>query len=184
MTIVEALKKIVTALGGTPENENTVVQVLEDIAANVSGGGSGGIPAPADPSNGDVLTYNSTSEEWEAKAPSGGTGKFVVTFEYTADYESVTSDKTYAEILAAFNAGKEIMGVIDDTTSIIYLPLSSAVPDNANGNFYFAGAATATTDDPSTPQGITLKQEVVIVGVTDSVESIDYVYTDVTIPLT
>ena len=33
---------------------------------------SGGIPAPASPNNGDVLTYNSTSGEWEADAPSSG----------------------------------------------------------------------------------------------------------------
>ena len=55
------------------------------------------IEAPASPSNGDVLTYNSTSGDWEAQAPGGGTADI-----FWATYNTTTS----AEIEAAYQAGK------------------------------------------------------------------------------
>jgi len=59
--------------------------------------GDGGIPAPDSPSNGDVLTYNSTSDEWEAKAPSGGSSLPAYT---SADIGKIlTVDASYGDAI-------------------------------------------------------------------------------------
>lgn len=65
-------------------------------------GGGGGIPAPASPSDGDVLTYNSTTEKWEAKAPSGGGGSLYI---INDDVTTHLLDKTFIEIYTAYTAG-------------------------------------------------------------------------------
>ena len=44
-------------------------EYIREVAKEEAAAGGSGIPAPANPSNGDVLTYNSTSEKWEAASP-------------------------------------------------------------------------------------------------------------------
>ena len=66
-------------------------------------GGGGGIPAPDDPSDGDVLTYDSTAEEWVAAAPGGGGGVLVCSSSIIPDDpdENMILNKTWEEISSA-----------------------------------------------------------------------------------
>ena len=67
---------------------------------------SRGIPAPASPSDGDVLTYDSDTSEWVAEAPSGGGGVFAIEDLYDDNTNISTLSKTWAEIKTAFEAHK------------------------------------------------------------------------------
>ena len=73
-----------------------------------SGGGSG-IPAPEDPSDGDVLTYDSTTSSWVAEAPSGGGGVTIieptVTYHLSDDYAEIDCGVTVAQLLTALDSG-------------------------------------------------------------------------------
>lgn len=62
-------------------------------------GGGGGIPAPASPSNGDVLTYSSTDSAWIAAPPSGGGSVLLIT------NNNGTLNKTGQQIADAFLSG-------------------------------------------------------------------------------
>ena len=63
----------------------------------------GGIPAPENPSNGDVLTYDSTDSAWVAAAPGGGGGSLCVICN-----EDGELNKNYAEIKAVVLAGQVV----------------------------------------------------------------------------
>lgn len=69
-------------------------------------GGGGGIPAPENPSDGDVLTYSSSDDAWVAAAPSAG-GIFVINASLIPDdpNENIIMDKTWKEIADAMSAG-------------------------------------------------------------------------------
>ena len=73
------------------------------VAAEAASSGGGGIPAPENPSDGDVLTYSSSDDEWIAAAPSGG----VVCIPLTIDELNnvMVLGATYAEIEALMTAG-------------------------------------------------------------------------------
>lgn len=159
-------------------NREWVRAVAEEAAEG--GGGGGGIPAPENPSDGDVLTYSSTDSAWVAAAPSGAE-KFVITYEF-GEGDAVVADKTYAEILAAYTAGKEISAVFFDT-SYEYLYLAVVAVGETDGGFTFRGLPLMALDDPDTPTELVIRQESITHGITDSVESITESYTDVTIPL-
>ena len=68
------------------------------------------IDNPDTKSDGQALIYNGTTGKWEAKTPEAGAEFFDVTL--TTDghsdgyYQDVPADKTFAEILAAYQAGK------------------------------------------------------------------------------
>lgn len=47
-------------------------EYIRAVAKEEAAAGERGIPAPENPSNGDVLTYDSTEGEWVAAAPSAG----------------------------------------------------------------------------------------------------------------
>ena len=85
---------------------------LADIAeASQGGGGGSGLPAVTSDDNGDVLTVVEGS--WAKAQPSGG-GAFVVNFSLTD--ETYSADKTFAEIIAAFDSGLPVEGhvIFDD----------------------------------------------------------------------
>lgn len=68
------------------------------------------IDDPTTKSDGQALVYNGTAKKWEAKTlEAGGASVFLVTLtssEYATGYHSdVTADKTFAEILAAYQSG-------------------------------------------------------------------------------
>ena len=84
-----------------------------------------GIPAPASPSDGDVLTYDGTTSAWVAAAPSGGGENFVVTYEF-GEGDAIVADKTYAQIFAAYTDGKIISARLVDI-DVTFLILSSFI---------------------------------------------------------
>lgn len=90
-------------------------------------GGGGGIPAPENPSDGDVLTYNSADDEWVAAAPTGG-GLFI-----TKSWDEITETETLSvtgqEIVAAMQAGTVILIStnivdVDPPTEYYFYPLN------------------------------------------------------------
>ena len=96
-------------------------------------GGGGGIPAPENPSDGDVLTYDSTAEEWVAAAPGGGSGGDVFLINITRTETALVTDKTAGEIKAALEAGKILFTVLDTSEgadiNIIYSLVSTYLVD-------------------------------------------------------
>lgn len=92
--------KINVLRGFSNENEGT---------GGGGGGGDGGSSDPALPSGGtvgQVLTKTATGSEW-ADAPEAEDELFIVTATYDVQTSKITAlDKTAAEVLAAYNAGK------------------------------------------------------------------------------
>ena len=74
-----------------------------------------GIPAPANPSDGDVLTYDSDTSAWVAAAPSGGGGgTYVINLNKTTH----VLDKTFLEIYMAYISGYVcIVKKVDEATA-------------------------------------------------------------------
>ena len=90
-------------------NREWVRAVAEEAA-----GSGGGIPAPENPSDGDVLTYDSTDDEWVAAAPGGGESDILVvtiTEEESGDDYIYTFSPSIDDIVAAKDAGKLVMGM-------------------------------------------------------------------------
>lgn len=112
----------------------------------------------------------------------GGEEKLVITYEY-GEGDAVVADKTYAEILAAYTDGKEISAVLFESPGYDYLYLAEVYGDESNGAFKFRDLPRMATDDHDTPTELTINQEEINHGVTDSVESITENYVNVTIPL-
>ena len=90
----------------------------------------------------DVLPISTANGVKKIKASAlgggGGAEDFVVTFtiDDTGGSETVTSDKTVAEIITAYNAGKNIKGnyELDDFT---FLPALTGIMDTAEAKFVF-----------------------------------------------
>ena len=78
------------------------------VAAEAAEAGGGGIPAPENPSDGDVLTYSSSDDEWVAAAPSGGGGVLVVTSTYDQLTEQTILSATAQQIITAAQSGPVI----------------------------------------------------------------------------
>ena len=179
----EWVRAVAAEAGGLPsvsgDDNGKVLTVVsgEWEAATASGGG---IPAPASSSDGDVLTYSSADDEWVAAAPSG-VEKFVITYEF-GEGNALVANKTYAQILAAYTAGKEISAVLFDT-NYEYLYLSDVIPGETDGRFVFNGLPRMALNDPDTPTALDVTQESITHGITSSVESITEDYINVTIPL-
>ena len=109
------------------------------VAAEAAEAAGGGIPAPDDPSDGDVLTYDSTTSAWVAEAPSGGGGATILTpvvGEISEGFRSITFTQTVAEMKALIEAGPVYAkllnaGIVDYTdtgvhfvtTATMYVPL-------------------------------------------------------------
>ena len=103
----------------------------------------GGIPAPENPSDGDVLTYSSTDSAWVAAAPGGGGGDAVLFAQLIYDEHNIGSlNKTWAELKAAFDAHKiiyitsEYMGDATSSSGDIYIPSSIYEEHAENADMY------------------------------------------------
>ncbi len=88
------------------------------VADEAAGSVESGIPAPEDPNNGDVLTYDSTSESWVPAAPGGGGGGggggLVITDTYDETTEIATLSATVQQIVAAMQTGAVVYIVVND----------------------------------------------------------------------
>ena len=93
-------------LDGTPATDFSAMnrEWVRAVAKEEAAAGGDGIPAPENPSNGDVLTYDSTAEEWVAAAPGGGGGGslgILITLVPDDPNENLVMDKTWNEIKSA-----------------------------------------------------------------------------------
>lgn len=154
------------------------VRAVAAEAASSGGGGGSDLPEVTSDDNGDVLTV--VEGAWAKAAPSGAE-KFVITYEF-GEGNALVANKTYAQILAAYTAGKEISAVLFDT-NYEYLYLSDVIPGETDGRFVFNGLPRMALDDPDTPTALDVTQESITHGITSSVESITEDYINVTIPL-
>ena len=90
--------------GGVSFEQKDVYQEFSEDGGGGGGGGSTTLSGLTDvdisePTNGQTLVYNATSEKWENGAGGGGGGALVV--RGVAVGEDVTLDHTYAEIVSA-----------------------------------------------------------------------------------
>lgn len=78
---------------------------------NSGGGGGSSLPAVTSEDNGDVLTV--VNGAWNKATPSGGGVLIVQVTQTEADSTSATADKTYAEVMAAIQSGKQVYAVFN-----------------------------------------------------------------------
>ena len=194
MTIVEALKDIVTTLGGSySADDDTISELLDRInTAFENGGGGGGssLPAVTTDDNGDVLTV--VSGAWEkADAPTelpdvdaGDDGDFLgvedgvwkcvdrptdivfVPFTVTISEQvaTVTTTATFADVLSAVAAGKNVIAVVTVGSLKLVGGTTGVYPDtNPTALSFNATVDTGSPGGTSAPQ---------ILKITFSAESI------------
>lgn len=90
----------------TTSDNGDVLTVVSGKWAKAAAPASG-IPAPASPTDGDVLTYDGTTSAWVAEAPSGGGGVLVCMASLIPDDpdDNEILNKTWAEINTAVSSG-------------------------------------------------------------------------------
>ena len=140
----EWVRAVAAEAGGLPEvsgDDNGKVLTVVTGEWEAATPAASGIPAPENPSNGDVLTYDGTTSAWVAEAPSGGLpavsaltddGKVLTvndgewkartlpsSFEITWNTTTNKLNKTFDTILNHFRAGTPCF--IRKTASGIYL---------------------------------------------------------------
>lgn len=103
-----------------------VLTVGEAGGWELGAGGGGGLPAIESGDAGKVLTVNAgeTGAEWAT--PSGGGLPFRVTYTFDENESAYTSDKTLAQIFAAWNAGNFIYA---ELYGAILMPIKVNVDD-------------------------------------------------------
>ena len=167
----EWVRAVAKEAGGLPEvsgSDNGKVMTVVSGEWEAATPAASGIPAPADPSDGDVLTYDSTAEEWVAAAPGGGGGDgeiLVCSSSIIPDDpdENLILNKTWTEIASAIANNipvfaiavydsSPIEAVVELITNVYYnegtgYKVSCATSDTT----YFAAAAS---DYPKTNVGV------------------------------
>jgi len=119
MTISKALKKLYTAMCGGTAKKNTAGDLINEIADNYTGGGGGGgvtvDPELSDSSENPVQNkaINAAIAELQA-AIEAVNNDYKVTF--TIDGETLTADKSVADINAAAAADKNVYAVAEIIT--------------------------------------------------------------------
>lgn len=101
----------------------------------IGNGGGSDLPAVTSEDNGDVLTV--VNGAWDKAAPSGGGGALVVPTYTTEDNETYTCDMTFAEVMAAVEAGTCRHAIIDASVGYLSIvPLMGYAPgENGELNF-------------------------------------------------
>ena len=112
-----------TSLGkaDTALQEHQDISVLTNHVAN----NSIHVPVSGTSDAGKMLTVdNSGNPAWTEATPSGSSGadSFLVTFTLNEETGAYTVDKTFAEIITAYEAGKIVLGKLNDSMS--YSPVS------------------------------------------------------------
>lgn len=163
----EWVRAVASEAGGLPEvsgDDNGKVLTVVTGEWEAATPAASGIPAPADPSDGDVLTYDSDTSAWVAAAPSGGGGILVCSSTVIPEDpdENMILNKTWTEIASAAEnnipvfvftvyASNPADIVIDAVTAIYYnegtgYTVKCAVSETS----YFAATAS---DYPQTDVG-------------------------------
>lgn len=137
---VEALQGLYVALGGDITDVANVTTIPEMLTAisTVAPQGASELPKTTTDDNDMVLTV--VNGKWDKAAVSGGGASiFNITFSTNDDGETFTVDKTYSEILAAYNAGNIIRSTIPDTSIVTGKTVSNIVFESDNSfsfNFF------------------------------------------------
>lgn len=121
---VTRLQKFLAAIAGdatAPTPVTNQEKLLFNIAEEMKAASSSELPKITAANDGQVLTAN--SGVWVAANPSGGTERFVVTFSFDMGENGCTSDKTFAECVAAWNGGKVMFA--NDEQAGTYIPVST-----------------------------------------------------------
>lgn len=104
--------------------QTRVEQYLDDIARNVGGGGTTVVANPTLAGTEADLTGLQVGDT-KYKVGGGGGSVMKVTYTYDEDTDEFTSDKTFAEIIAVFNAGGYLYAVDADSPEVVF-PLDVA----------------------------------------------------------
>lgn len=142
-------KTLDTLMAGKVSNTRKVngKTLTTDITLTASDIGAVSAVTSATEGNIPTLTADGQLQDSGKKVDELG-GAFVVTLttSYTEDGDAQNSaDKTYAEIKAAYEAGKEIKLKIDDVTGSIYFGFDGI--DGDNGPMWFSGAVHSNMDN-------------------------------------
>ena len=132
MTIRKALRKLYTAMCGGTTTSDTAGDLINDIATDYTGGGGSDLPEPG--ASGNVLTSNGTA--WASAAPRNDADIYI---EATLDLSTMTYGEpsvSFADALAAVNAGKTVMLRLTISSAIFDAPLML----NGQNYLVFAGA--------------------------------------------
>ena len=164
MLTTDALKKLYVAMGGTAsdvENLTLTPELIAAIAEIYSGGGSS-LPAVTSDDNGKALLVQEGA--WDkGTLPSGlpevsasdnnkslrvASGEWAVdanqfAVHFTNGGGAWSADKTFAEVSAALNAGKDVVGIVEGLTfgSTTATAIGKLSVFKANGFATFAGSA-------------------------------------------
>lgn len=117
MLLVDALKEVYKALGGSADDVANMSQNADVIAAIATKAGSG-LPAVSATDNGDVLTV--VEGAWAKAEPSGG-GAVVIEGTVSAEvtgFSFTMIGKTIGDLSALISAGKDI--ILKDDAGILY----------------------------------------------------------------
>ena len=121
-TTIEAFRDFYESLGGTASDVENITTIPDMIDAlnDVTGLGNLSNVAIASPSNGQVLTYDGTSEKWKnADAAGGGSSGGAVYIAYAS-----TLDQSFNDIKDLVDAGNVVCVVKSDGTTDGYYYLS------------------------------------------------------------
>ena len=119
---------------------DSALQEHQDISAltNHVANNSIHVPVSGTSDAGKMLTVdNSGNPAWAEATPSGSSGadSFLVTFTQDEETGAYTADKTFAEIITAYEAGKIVLGKLNDFYS--FIGLLSTVADGNGVVFTF-----------------------------------------------
>lgn len=125
-TIVGELVDLYVKFGGDPSDltgKETISEMLDAITKVYQGGGGSDLPEVTSADDGKVLTVVEDAEsgtvKWDkADAPSD---IFIVNYSYDEMEIKWVCDKSYTEILAAYNSGKAVIAIAENHNEIWHL---------------------------------------------------------------
>lgn len=174
-TLQNALKRLFCSIGGNADNvrnKDDINAILDEMTAlnigkEISDAGTTVIANPTLAGTEADLTGLQVGDTKYKVGGTGGGGVMKVTYTYDEEADACTSDKTFAEIIAAFNAGGYIYAVYAESPEVVF-PLDIA--DEESGIIEF----TRHEMGLSTVDLVFLTEETYQHRIEDGVETIEY----------